>query len=402
MFQLLKGITIVDLSSVMLGPFASHLLADLGATVIKIESPEGDIFRYAGPARHQGMGAGYLNVNRNKQSLALNLKTQTGRDTIKKLIEKADVLLHNMRPDAVERLGIRYEDVSVINKNIIYCAAVGFGGDGPYANEPAYDDIMQAVSGFASLAKTSNTPPSFAPTVLADKIAGLYAALGILSGLFQRERTGQGAAVEAPMFESMVSFLLAEHLSGHSFQPPKGPMGYGRLTTSYRRPYKTSDGYIAVMPYSTKHWERILTLLEREDLAKTNWVRDASLRSERIGELYQIVAESMPYKKTSQWLQVLKSLDIPCGPINTLPDLLNDAHLRAVNFFQKINHPTEGALISMRHPLRFIGATTESDMPAPIHGQDGVEILLTAGFDQETIKSLVECGALILPDQNLG
>lgn len=394
MFQILKGITILDLSSVMLGPFASQLLADLGANVIKIESPEGDIFRFAGPARHQGMGAGYLNVNRNKRSLALNLKTKAGQDAIKKLIQKSDVLLHNMRPAAVERLGIGYEDVSVFNPRIVYCAAVGFGGDGPYANEPAYDDIMQAVSGFASLAQTPSDPPSFAPTVLADKIAGLYAALGILSGLVQRERTGQGANVEAPMFESLVSFLLAEHLSGHSFQPPKGPMGYGRLTTSYRRPYQTSDGYIAVLPYSTKHWERFLTLVDREDLAQANWVRDTSLRSERIGELYQVVAENMPHKTTPQWLQALKALDIPCGPVNSLPDLLNDTHLRAVKFFQVIDHPTEGKLTGIRHPLRFIGAKTEPDMPAPIHGSNGIEVLSTAGFDQETIDFLVECGAL--------
>lgn len=399
MFKLLEDITVLDLSSVMLGPFASQLLADLGANVIKIESPEGDIFRYAGTARNQGMGSGYLNVNRNKKSLALNLKTKKGRDALNKLIEKADVLMHNMRPSAIDRLGLDYEKVSALNPRIVYCAAVGFGGDGPYANEPAYDDIMQAVSGFASLAQTPSNPPAFAPTLLADKIAGLYATLGILSALVKLERTGAGTAVEAPMFESLVSFLLAEHLSGHTFHPPKGEMGYGRLTTPYRRPYQTLDGYISVMPYSTKHWERFLTLVEREDLAQANWVRDTSLRSESIEDLYQIVAESMPHKTTSQWLNDLKLLDIPCGPVNSLPDLLDDTHLRAVNFFQKINHPTEGLLTSMRHPLRFVGETPESDIPAPTYGSDGVDVLLAAGFDQESIQSLVESGALILPDK---
>lgn len=398
MFQLLKDITVLDLSSVMLGPFTSQLLADLGANVIKIESPEGDIFRFAGAARHHGMGSGYLNVNRNKKSLALNLKTESGRDALKKLIEKADVLMHNMRPAAIKRLGLDYKKISSFNPKIIYCAAVGFGGDGPNANEPAYDDIMQAVSGFASLAGASCNQPSYVPTLLADKIAGLYAALGILSALFHRERTGKGTAVEAPMFESLVSFLLAEHLGGHTFQPPNGPMGYGRLTTPYRRPYQTLDGYIAVMPYSTKHWVHFLTLVDREDLAQSNWVQNDSLRSERIDELYQTVAESMKQKTTSLWLQALKSLDIPCGPINSFQDLLNDKHLQAVDFFQDINHPTEGTLTGMRHPLRFIGEKKLADMAAPNHGANGVDVLLSAGFDHETIKLLVESGTLIIPE----
>lgn len=398
MFNLLKNITIIDLSSVVLGPFASQLLADLGADVIKVESPEGDIFRSAGPSKHPKMGAGYLNLNRNKRSLMLNLKVPQGREVLFELVKSADVFMHNMRPDAVKRLGIGYDLLSEINPRLVYCAAVGFGGDGPYANEPAYDDIMQAMSGFASLAQGDSAAPRFAPTVLADKIGGLYTVFGILSGLVQRERTGHGVSIEAPMFESLVSFLLAEHLGGHVFQPALGAMGYSRLTTPYRRPYQTADGYIAVMPYSTKHWVNFLTLIGQEELAQVHWVSDAALRSERIAELYQIIADKMPQKTSSQWLSVLKGLDIPCGPVNTLESLLEDPHLKAIDFFQQVNHPTEGTLLSMKHPVRFIDAETVPDLPAPNLGENSTKILLKAGFDQAAIEKLVASGALKLTD----
>lgn len=397
MFELLKGITVLDLSTVVLGPFASQLLADLGANVIKIESPEGDIFRAAAPARHRGMGAGYLNLNRNKRSLVLDLKTEEGRAALHTLVGQADVLMHNIRPAAAKKLGLHHDVLRAINPRLVYCAAVGYGGDGPYADEPAYDDIMQAVSGLASLTTSPDAEPTFAPTVLADKIGGLYAALGVLAGLMQRERSGEGSVVEAPMFESLVSFLLAEHLSGQVFQPPQGSMRYDRLMTPYRRPYRTADGHIAVLPYTSRHWQRFLTLVGHDDLAGTDWVMDPSCRSERIGELYQVVAECMPEHDCAYWLKALKDRDIPCGTVNSLEDLLSDPHLRAVNFFQEVDHPSEGRLVTTRHPLRFVGAASHPDLPAPRLGDNGAEILREAGFSDQEIQVLMDSNGVKAP-----
>lgn len=389
MFELLKGIRVLDLSTVVLGPFASQFLGDLGAEVIKIESPDGDIFRAAAPARNRGMGAGYLNLNRNKRSLVIDLKTRRGQDALYRLVADADVLMHNVRPAAAKKLGIEYETLKSLNPGLVYCAAVGFGGDGPYANEPAYDDIMQAVCGLASLSESADGGPAFAPTVLADKIGGLYAALGILAGLMHRQRNGEGTAVEAPMFESLVSFLLAEHLGGHVFNPPLGSLRYDRLTTPYRRPYQTADGYIAVLPYTSRHWQRFLDLVGRDDLADQDWVMDPSRRSERIGELYRVVAECMPDHDSAWWLTALKERDIPCGPVNSLEDLFDDPHLRAINFFQTVEHPSEGRLVGTRHPLRFIDASQCADRPAPRLGGDGPAILREAGFSDREIEALV-------------
>lgn len=395
MFHHLKGIRVLDLSSVVLGPFASQLLGDLGAEVIKVEPPEGDIFRSAAPARNRGMGAGFLNLNRNKRSLALDLKSARGREVLYRLVARADVLLHNMRPGAVARLGLESERLLAANPSLVYCAAVGFGGDGPYAGEPAYDDVMQAVSGLASLPMETDREPAFIPTVLVDKICGLYTAFGIVSALLARERGGQGGAVETPMFESMVSFLMAEHLGGHVFDPPLGGLRYQRVMSPHRRPYRTADGYIAVLPYATKHWQSFFRLVGEETLAGEAWLADASQRSERVGELYQALAEAMPSRTTAEWLAALKPLDIPCSPVNRLENLLDDPHLTAVRFFRRVEHPSEGALTSLRHPLRFPGAEEQPDLPAPALGQQGAEILGEHGFSAEEIEQLVNAGVLV-------
>lgn len=397
MFELLKGVTVLDLSSVVFGPFASQMLADFGADVIKVESPEGDIFRAAAPARHRGMGAGYLNLNRNKRSISLDLKRAEGRAALDDLVREADVFLHNMRPAAIERLDLGYARLSSLNERLIYCGAVGFGSDGPYANDPAYDDVIQSMTGFARLDIDPDAEPRLLPTIITDKIAGLYAAAGILGALMSRERTGRGMAVEAAMFESLASFMLAEHLSGHVFDPPEGTLRYDRVTSPHRRPYRTADGYIATLPYSAKHWEKVLRVLGRDDLADADWVRDNSRRSERVGELYAVLAEAMPERTTEEWLAELRRLDIPCGPVNRLEDLIADKHLHAVGFFNPTTHPSEGALTSVRQPLRFVDAPTQTDRPAPRLGGDGRAVLHEYGMDDATIDALVASGAMILP-----
>jgi len=397
MFQLLKGVTVLDLSTVVFGPFASQMLADFGADVIKVESPDGDIFRAAAPARSRGMGAGYINLNRNKRSISLDLKTTEGRAALDRLIADADVFLHNMRPKAIERLDLGYERLGQLNPRLVYCAAVGFGSDGPYANDPAYDDVIQSMTGFASMNIDPDAEPTLLPTIVTDKVAGLYALAGILGALMSRERTGFGMAVEAAMFESLASFMLAEHLSGHVFDPPEGSLRYDRLTSPHRRPHRTADGYIAALPYSTKHWSKFLRMIGRDDLADADWVRDASKRSERIGELYAVLDEATPSRTSAEWLAEFKQLDIPCGPVNRLEDLLEDRHLQAVNFFQPVDHPTEGAITTLRQPLRFIDAPAVEDRPAPALGINGRQVLKEYGMDDAAIDALVAAGALVLP-----
>ncbi|MES1933815.1 CoA-transferase family III family protein 44 [Salinisphaera shabanensis T35B1] len=400
MFELLKGITVLDLSTVVFGPFASQMLADFGADVIKIESPDGDIFRAAAPARSPRMGAGYLNLNRNKRSLSLDLKTAEGRAALDRLVADADVLLHNMRPKAIERLDLGYERLAALNERLIYCAAVGFGSDGPYANDPAYDDVIQSMTGFASMNIDPEAEPQLLPTILTDKVAGLYALAGILGALLSRERTGRGMAVEAAMFESLASFMLIEHLSGHVFEPAEGTLRYDRLTSPHRRPHRTADGYIAALPYSTRHWVKFLRLIGRDDLADADWVCDASRRSERIGELYAVLAEATPARTSAEWLTEFRRLDIPCGPVNRLEDLLDDPHLAAVDFFQRVDHPTEGAINTVRQPLRFLGAPSHTDIPAPRLGVDGRKVLHEYGMGDATIDNLVAAGALYLPQEH--
>lgn len=399
MFDLMQGVTVIDLSTVVLGPFASQLLADYGANVIKVEPPTGDIFRDAAPSKNQGMGAGFLNLNRNKRSIALDLKQTEGRGTLYELLRDADVLLHNMRPAAAEKLGVDYATLKAINPQLIYCAAVGFGSDGPYANRPAYDDIIQSMAGFASLTKDATGDPKFIPTVLTDKITGLYAVIGILTGLVSRVRTGQGLAVEAAMFESLVSFIFAEHLSGHTFRPPVGSLGYDRLMTPYRRPYATADGYISVLPYTTKHWIRFLRMTPRAELADAEWIQDTAMRNKRIAELYAIVAETMPRWNTSRWLDELEKSDIPCGPVNSLEDLLEDPHLQAISFFQEACHPSEGPIRTVRQPLSFKDANFKPDQMAPQFGENGRHILQEYGLSEDQVQHLIDSGVIIVPDE---
>ena len=265
MYSLLDGIRIIDLTTVVLGPMATALLGDLGADVIKVEPPGGDLFRATSPSRNTGMGAPFMGVNRNKRSIVLDLKSDGAADVVDRLVVDADVFVHNMRPAAVHRLGIGADRLRALNSRLIYCSAVGYGSDGPYRDAPAYDDVVQGQTGLASLLADPQGAPRLAPTILADKVTGLYCAQAILAALFARERSGTGMTVEVPMFESMTAFMLAEHMGGQAYEPSLGPAGYNRLLNAFRRPHPTSDGYIVVLPYSTRHWQGVFELTERAD-----------------------------------------------------------------------------------------------------------------------------------------
>ena len=291
MFQLLKGIRIIDATTVVLGPYATRLLGDLGADVIKIEPPEGDVFRAVRPGRSDRMGAGFLNCNRNKRSLVLDLKQAEGRAALLEVVRDADVVVHNMRPKSAEKLGLSYQQLRACNDRLVYCYSPGFGQGGRHAGLPAYDDIIQAMSGLAALNADSNGEPRFLPTIVCDKVGGLHLALAVLAGVAHRQISGQGCCIEVPMFESMVSFLMAEQLAGETFVPALGRTGYERLLSPYRKPFRTRDGYVTILPYTTSHWRSFLKMIGRAELAEEAWVKDPAARSARVNDLYKVIAE---------------------------------------------------------------------------------------------------------------
>jgi crotonobetainyl-CoA:carnitine CoA-transferase CaiB-like acyl-CoA transferase len=389
MYELLNGVRILDLTTTYLGPYATQLLGDMGADIMKVEPIEGDVGRGPRPGRSPEMGAGFLNTNRNKRSIAINLRTQKGREVLFKLAAGADVLVHNMRPQAAAKLGLPYEQIRITNPKIIYCFAPGFGQNGPYAAEPAYDDIIQAISGLAQLNADATGAPRFLPSIIADKIVGLHLAFAVAAGLVQRLRTGQGCAIEVPMFESMVAFLLVEHLSGRTFAPPLGPAGYERMLAKNRRPYKTRDGYIAIMPYTTQQWTRFLECIGRAELLSADWVTDPVKRSANVDRLYQLIADAAPSRTNAEWLALLSDADIPSGPVNALNDLFSEPHLAGVGLFEETMHPSEGRLTSIRSPFRVGGAAPKPDRPTPRIGEGAESVLREAGFDEITVKKLV-------------
>lgn len=284
------------------------------------------------------------------------------------------MLVHNMRPAAATRLGLGWDQINALNPHLVYCVSTGYGSGGRHADEPAYDDIIQAASGLADLNRGPDGAPRFVPTILCDKIGGLHMALAVLSGVVRQQRTGQGCHIEAPMFEGMVSFVLSEHLHGETFRPAKGPMGYDRITSPARKPYATSDGHISALPYTTRNWVAFLRLIGREDLADADWVRDPAARSQRITELYGVVEEVMPTRTTTDWLTALRGIDIPATRVNALGDLLSDPHLADVGMFEEVTHPEEGPLRSVRSPFRVEGAATLPDVPAPAVPEAGTQV----------------------------
>jgi len=396
MFAILDGIRVLDLTSVVLGPYATQMLGDFGAEVIKIESIEGDMFRAVRPGRSDQMGAGFVNCNRNKQSLALNLKSDQGKDIFYRLAATADVVVHNMRTKTAIKLGIGYKDVKSRNSNIVYCNAQGFGEKGPLADVPAYDDIIQAASGLAYLNADKEGRPRYLPTIVADKVAGLQLAIAVLGGLLHKQSTGKGCVIEAPMFEGIVSFLMTEQMAGQSFVPSMGGTGYDRLNAPYRNPYPTADGYIALLPYSTKNWIDFFHLVERPELAELEIVTDAVKRSENINTLYQMIHEMTPKKTTDEWCELLRNADIPYTKVNYLNELLEDEHLNAVGLFEEYDHPSEGRMRAVRSPFVMQGVQHKADQPAQLLGQANDKILSELGIDHQEMKQLKEAGVIEL------
>lgn len=392
----LNGVRILDLTSVLMGPFATQQLGDMGADVIKVESPAGDSTRDIGPMRHAGMGPAFLHCNRNKRSIVLNLKRTEGREALLRLAATADVLVYNLRPAAMKRLGLGYEDVAIVKSDIIYAGLYGFGQDGPYAARPAYDDLIQGAIGIPTLSVAAGgETPRYTPLTLADRTVGIAAVNAILAALFHRQRTGNGQSVEVPMFETMAQLTLGDHLGGATFDPPIGPVGYSRILNPNRKPYRTRDGYICAMFYNDRQWQAFFEMTGRGDLLQRDRrFSTIGMRTDNIHELYAMVAEAMATRTTAEWAQALMDADIPNMPMNTIESLMNDPHLAAVGFFEHQVHPTEGAIRTMRPATRFSRTQTRQRSFAPRLGENSEEVLREAGYGMAEIAALRASGVL--------
>jgi crotonobetainyl-CoA:carnitine CoA-transferase CaiB-like acyl-CoA transferase len=391
----LAGIRVVDLSSVVMGPWATYILAGYGADVIKVEPPEGDVMRYAGPARHHGMGSLFMFMNRGKRSIALDLKRPAARDALLRVCERADVFVTNVRPAAMRRLGLGYDDVAAVNARMVYVDLVGYGQDGPYAAKPAYDDLIQGISGLAAtFRRVGDGEPRFVPALIADRITGMNAVHAVLAALFQRERTGLGQHVEVPMFETMAELVLSDHIGGHLFDPPAGDFGYNRALAPNRRPLRTRDGYVCVLLYTEKHWERFFEIVAQQDRYRSDpRLSDPGVRRREYDAAYGAVAEIVATRTSAEWLAALSAADIPVVPLEDVADLLDDEHLRAAGFFAREEHPTEGAMRAVRRPLRFSGAPPPDLRHAPRLGEHGEEVLREAGLGGDAIAQALRAGA---------
>lgn len=376
----LDGIRVLDLTSVVLGPLATQVLADLGADVIKIEGPEGDMMRANGVSQHTGMSSIYLALNRNKRSVVLDLKDEKDSAALRRLIERADVLVHNMRVAAIERLGFGYEAVSALNPRLVYCVATGFGQDGPHRDKPAFDDIIQAACGLVSLNTNNGNQPAYVPSLIADKTVGLALANAVLAALLHRERNGTGQCVEVPMLESMASFVLAEHMGGMTFEGSTAGAGYARLLHGGRRPVRTRDGWLCALPYTDRHWRAFFQAVGRADLGDQYRIEDRSQRNANIRALYQRLVEIMPERTTADWMALFEELDIPATPIHGIDELPDHPHLAAVGLFQRTEHPTEGTIREIRPVAKFSATPLSLRRHAPSLGEHTEEVLKEAGL----------------------
>ncbi|MDG5750628.1 CoA transferase [Qipengyuania sp. XHP0211] len=374
---MLEGIKVVDLTSVVFGPYCTQMLADLGAEVTKIEAPGiGDAYRWAGkPAASKGMGPGFFAINRGKRSLALDLKQDGDRARMLDLLREADLFVVNVRGKALERLGLDYESLTAINPELIYIHCIGFGQDGPYADLQAYDDVIQAASGAASLLPRVDGEPRarYLPSLIADKVAGLHAAHAALAAIVHKLRTGRGQHVEVPMFEAFTGFILLEHLGGLTYDPPNALAGYERQIDPDRQPFPTSDGYISIVPYTDASWPKVFAVLGAPEVLDDERFADPASRFANIGALYREMAGLTASFTTQELLEKCHAAQLPAQAVRNLDDMLDDPHLAATGFFRKRTHPTEGGYREMRPPFAFGDYDMPELAPPPLLGEANSE-----------------------------
>lgn len=381
---MLDGIRVVDLTTVVFGPYATQILADLGADVIKVESPgAGDVFRWSGKAAvTPGMAPAWMALNRGKKSVALDLKAEVDREVILGLLREADVFVVNVRGKALERIGLDYESLKAINPGLIYVHCVGFGQDGPYADLQAYDDVIQAATGTTTLLPRvdGNPAPRYLPSLIADKVAGLHAAYATLAAVVHKQRTGEGQHVEVPMFEVFSSFMLLEHLSGLSFDPPNAPVGYFRQIDPDRQPYPTADGHISIVTYDDGAVQRMFALLEQPDFLAGNGLGTPQERKTGLTQIYQGIARFTPAFTTAELLRLCHEAQIPAQAVRDLGDVMDDPHLREVGFFQRREHPVEGAWYQQSAPVRFSVAEHGKQIASPPLHSEHAESVRNQGW----------------------
>lgn len=396
-FGALAGIRVLDLTAVLMGPFCTQILADHGAEVIKVESPEGDTTRQLPVSRAPGLGAMFYNLNRGKRGLALDLKRPEARAALLRLAESADVFIHAMRSDAIARLGLTYADIAAVNPRIVYANVYGFSRRGPYAKGPAYDDTIQAMSGMAALQGRMLGAPSYSATLVADKVSGLTALYAVLMALLHRARTGEGQEIEVAMFETMANFVLTDHINGALFDPPEGEPVYSRAASPNRRPYRTSDGWVAALIYTDKHWRAFLDVAGQPAWAKDPRFATLKDRARVIDEVYARIGETLVTRSTAEWLDAFARAEIPAAPVNETSALLRDPHLEAVGFFTAQETPL-GTVRFPGMPAWFSRTPGQITNPAPALGADGRAVLAEGGFTEAEIDALRTSGALVLPE----
>lgn len=390
----LAGIRILDLTSVVLGPIATQVLGDYGAEIIKIEGHDGDLMRANGASRNRGMSSIFLAINRNKRSLAVDLKKSEGREIFLELAARADVVIHNMRMVAISRLGLDYDAIRAVNPNIVYCSATGFGQEGPDRSRPALDDIVQAACGLSGLLEDAHGKPEYVPTLVADKTAGMAVVNAVLAALLHRERSGVGQYLEVPMFETMVEFTMAEHMGGRTFIPQFGPVGYQRIMHGGRRPLRVKDGSVTVLPYNPPHWQALFNALGRNDILANYSISSRSELNAQIRDLYNELQSIAITKTMQEWIDICDALDIPATKIYHIDNLHTHPQLQAVGMFQSMEHPSEGPINYVRPAVRFQQTPASVRMAAPLLGQHTVDILQEIGYSDGQIRTLYETGVV--------
>jgi crotonobetainyl-CoA:carnitine CoA-transferase CaiB-like acyl-CoA transferase len=393
----LEGLRIVDMSSVVMGPFATQILGDLGADVIKVEPHSGDTTRHVTPMRTENMGWVFLHANRNKRSIVLDLKAPEGKAALLKILAGADALVTNIRTRALQRLGLDYDSLSTINPRLIVMNLVGYGEDGPYAGRPAYEDLIQGATALPSLLVLAGSEePHYVPQAFNDRAVGTTSAVSLLAAVIYRERTGKGQQITIPMFETMAQWVLGDHFGGATFEPPLGPPGYKRTLTRERRPYRTRDGRICSLIYTDKHWETFMRLIGEEQTFRTD-PRFANIgsRTEHAHDLYAYVSQAMLERTTAEWVRLLLDNDIPVAPLHTLDTLIQDEHLAAKNYLPVVEHPTEGPIRQVAIASDWSASPPSIRRPPPRLGEHSLEILQEAGLTRAEMQALIETGVTV-------
>ncbi len=386
----LSGVRVLDLTTVVMGPFATQIVGDLGADVIKVEPPEGDVIRYAWPFRNPGMGSIFLNTNRNKRSVVLDLKKPAALEAFLLLVKKSDVLVYNVRPQAMARLKLSYEEVKQVNPKIIYVGCFGYSQRGPNAKKAAYDDMIQGASGIPWLLhKQGAREPRYAPMIVADRSVGQQVASAISAALYYREKSGKGQRVDVPMYEHLLQMILGDHLGGETFEPAHGPSGYIRILSPDRRPYETKDGYVCALIYNDKQWKSFFDVIGKPEILRQPEFATHEARSQNYDRAYAMVADELKKRTTAEWLEALERADIPVQRMNSLDDIVADPHLAAIGYLKSVEHPSEGRIKTLAVPSEWSESTPEYRRHAPKLGEHTREVLEEAGLSEDKIKALL-------------